>query len=163
MRIVIVADTHGYLDPRIAEHARGADWVVHAGDVGAGMAAACGALGQRLQIVAGNNDPADSPWPTRAEIDLPGGTLAIMHGHQWPARVRHDRLRAYFADARAVVLGHSHRRVLDTQTTPWLINPGAAGKSRAYGGPSYVELIAQDHDWQITPHVFTPRSRMRGR
>ena len=114
----------------------------------------------RVELVARDDNGKELE---RAEIDLPGGTLAIMHGHQWPARVRHDRLRAYFADARAVVLGHSHRRVLDTQTTPWLINPGAAGKSRAYGGPSYVELIAQDHDWQITPHVFTPRSRLRRR
>ena len=158
MRIVILADTHGFLDPRIAEHAAGADWLVHAGDVGATIAAQCDALAERVQIVAGNNDPADSPWPLEAEIALPGGTLAVMHGHQWPAKTRHARLQARFAHARAVVLGHSHRRVLETQTAPWLINPGAAGKSRAYGGPSYVELIAADDDWQVTPHIFTPRS-----
>ena len=161
MRIVILADTHGFLDSRIAEQAAGADWLIHAGDVGADIAEQCEALADRVQIVAGNNDPAGGPWPTEAEIALPGGTLAVMHGHQWPARTRHARLRARFAHARAVVLGHSHRRVLDTQTAPWLINPGAAGKSRAYGGPSYVELIAGNDDWQITPTVFTPRSKRK--
>lgn len=38
MRIALIADTHGRLDTRIAEAVRGADVLVHAGDVGDGVA-----------------------------------------------------------------------------------------------------------------------------
>ncbi|RJS92479.1 metallophosphoesterase [Salinisphaera sp. Q1T1-3] len=161
MRVVILADTHGFLDPRIARDAAGADLVVHAGDVGPGMAEATAALADECLIVTGNNDPADSVWPAEIVRDLPGGRLAVMHGHQWPAKNRHRRLAARFPDARAIVLGHSHRRVMATDSRPWLLNPGAAGKTRAYGGPGFIELIATDDDWQMTPYVFERLARRK--
>ncbi|MGN8158196.1 metallophosphoesterase family protein [Salinisphaera sp. RV14] len=161
MRIVILADTHGFLDPRIAECAAGAALIWHAGDVGDGIAAALAALADETIIVSGNNDPADAPWPEAVSRELPGGRLAMMHGHQWPARTRHRRLRAEFPEARAVVCGHSHRRMLETGDTPWLLNPGAAGKSRAYGGPGYIELIAEAGAWRVEPVVFEPLAGRR--
>lgn len=159
MRIVLLADTHGFLDPRIAESIVGADQLVHAGDVGPGIAAQLQGLADAVWIVAGNNDPVDCLWPQECCLDLPGGQLAIMHGHQWPAKTRHRKLRAYFPAAAAIVCGHSHRRVLDTDVTPWLINPGAAGKTRAYGGPSYVELSVKAGGWRIQQVLFEPLSR----
>lgn len=162
MRIILLADTHGFLDPRIERQLPGADLIVHAGDVGAEVAEHLAGLTDRLVIVAGNNDPQTNSWPLSAICDLPGGRLGVMHGHQWPACNRHRRLAAEFAAAQAVVYGHSHRRVLLQEEQPWIINPGAAGKTRAYGGPSYVELLASEHQWQIKTRVFEPRSA-RGR
>lgn len=162
MRIALVADTHGFLDPRVAEGVAGMALIVHAGDVGGTIAEELAALTDNLVVVAGNNDPADCPWPQAEARDLPGGRLAIMHGHQWPAKTRHRRLRAEFPEARAVVCGHSHRRVLETVETPWLLNPGAAGKSRAYGGPGYIELIAESDHWRAKPVVFEPLGKKRG-
>lgn len=157
MRIVIIADTHGFLDPRIATDAAGADVLIHAGDVGDGIADALAPLAMRVVIVAGNNDPVDCPWPVSATIDAPGGSIGVMHGHQWPAKTRHRKLCAQFDHARAVICGHSHRRVLATESTPWLLNPGAAGKTRAYGGPSYIELRADERTaWQVEPVVYEP-------
>lgn len=161
MRVVILADTHGFVDPRIAERVAGAALIVHAGDVGGVVADELGALTDDLAIVAGNNDPDDCPWPQSASRDLPGGRLAVMHGHQWPAKTRHRRLRAAFPEARAIVCGHSHHRVLETEATPWLLNPGAAGKSRAYGGPGYIELTAASDDWRAAPVVFEPLRKKR--
>lgn len=161
MRIAILADTHGFVDPRIAARVAGVALIVHAGDVGAGVADELAALTDDLLIVAGNNDPEDCPWPSSASRDLPGGQLAVMHGHQWPAKTRHRRLRAAFPQAQAVICGHSHRRVLETEAAPWLLNPGAAGKSRAYGGPGYIELIANTERWRIEPAVFEPLRKKR--
>ncbi|MES1924075.1 metallophosphoesterase family protein [Salinisphaera sp. T31B1] len=163
MRIDLIADTHGRLDPRIAEAVAGADLLVHAGDVGAGIDEQLAALADPVIIVAGNNDPADCPWPVEQVVDLPGGRLAIMHGHQWPARTRHRRLCERFHDARAVVCGHSHRRVIETDGQPWLLNPGAAGRTRAYGGPGFLRLTIIDERWQIEPHVFEPWRARRPR
>lgn len=162
MRIILLADTHGYLEPRIEAQLPGADLIIHAGDVGTGVADHLAGLTDWLVLVAGNNDPSSSPWPLSAVCDLPGGRLAVIHGHQWPARNRHRRLAAVFADKQAVVYGHSHRRVLCQAGQPWIINPGAAGKTRAYGGPSYMELLANEQRWQVKTQVFMPR-RARSR
>lgn len=159
MRIVLLADTHGFLDPRIAESIAGADQLVHAGDVGPGIAEQLDGLADLVRIVAGNNDPAECPWPQEISLDLPGGQLAVLHGHQWPARTRHRKLRAHCPAAAAIVCGHSHRRVLETDSRPWLINPGAAGRTRAYGGPSYVELMAKSSGWEVAAQVFDPLPR----
>ena len=95
-----------------------------------------------VAAVAGNNDVA-AKWPRgegsvrtalpeAIEIALAGGSLVVVHGHQWPrAAQRHARLRARWPGARAIVYGHSHRRVTDTEETPWVLNPGAAGRARA--------------------------------
>ncbi len=156
MRIALIADTHGHLDPRIAAAVTGADLLVHAGDVGAGIAVELESLVAEVVIVQGNNDPANSGWPEQVALDLPGGRLAVMHGHQWPARTRHRRLREYFPDARAVLCGHSHRRVVERDTPPWLLNPGAAGKTRAYGGPGFIWLTVEPDQWAVENIELSP-------
>jgi putative phosphoesterase len=160
MKVALIADTHGTLDPRIESVLDDFDLLVHAGDVGAAVAEKLAALAMRTAIVQGNNDPA-SRWPEAVRLDLPGGELAVMHGHQWPARTRPRKLRAAFAGARAIVCGHSHRRVLDTEATPWLLNPGAAGRARAYGGPGYIALYAECERWQARALAFEPLSKRR--
>lgn len=164
-RIALVADTHGALDARVAQVAVGCEVVVHAGDIGGdSILAALGATGARVIAVAGN---ADTPrhWPEgdrarldgltgEATVDLPGGRLVVVHGHQWPARNRHARLRRLHRDAAAVVVGHSHRRVIDDAQRPWVLNPGAAGRSRTYGGPGCLVLEAGPRRWRVTIHAF---------
>ena len=161
MRIALIADTHGYLDPRIADAIRGADILVHAGDVGTGIEAEIAPLAARIVIVQGNNDPADSGWPNSEVLALPGGDLAVMHGHQWPAKTRHRKLREQFPDARAIVCGHSHRRVQQSDENPWLLNPGAAGRTRAYGGPGWMDLFAEAGQWRVHSESLEPQPRRR--
>ncbi|GAB3672603.1 metallophosphoesterase family protein [Salinisphaera aquimarina] len=161
MRIALIADTHGALDARIADAVRGADLLVHAGDVGVGVEAELAPLAKDVVIVQGNNDPADSGWPESVRLDLPGGELAVMHGHQWPAKTRHGKLRDAFPAAAAIVCGHSHRRVLDDTTDPWVLNPGAAGRTRAYGGPGYIELTANSGRWSTRLFEYAPLSKRR--
>ncbi|MBL8297318.1 MAG: metallophosphoesterase family protein [Rhodanobacteraceae bacterium] len=161
-RVLIVADTHGSVDARIAALARGCDLVVHGGDIG--DAAVLGALGCAVVAVRGNNDVA-SKWPQQqrclldalpeqAEIDLPGGRLAVVHGDRWPTRGRHAALRRAFAAARAVVYGHSHRLLVDQELQPWLLNPGAAGRARTHGGPSCLLLEASAQEWCVVPQRY---------
>lgn len=170
--VALVADTHGFLDPRVAEVAAGCDRVVHAGDIGGdAILSALDHARSPTVAVSGNNDtpchwpPADqirlAELVPTAELALPGGRLIVVHGHQWPARVRHVRMRQRWPTASAVVCGHSHRRVIDTDTTPWVLNPGAAGRSRTYGGPSCLVLTASARHWQVTEHHFEPLGSRR--
>jgi hypothetical protein len=166
VRVAIVSDTHGVLDPRVAEVVRKADIAVHGGDVGS--AAALDALephGGEVLAVRGNNDvprklkTADDErllsLPEEIERELPGGVLAVIHGHQFPkATTRHRALRERFPEARAVVYGHSHHLIRDRSARPWVLNPGAAGRSRTFGGPSCLVLTATQRRWTVTERRF---------
>ncbi|TCO81405.1 hypothetical protein EV699_10836 [Plasticicumulans lactativorans] len=163
MRVLIVADTHGRLAAAIARLAGEVDLVVHGGDVGAAaVLAALAAGGARVVAVRGNNDtPAQWPpgeaalpatLPVQLECPLPGGVLAVCHGDAAAAPGRHAWLRRRFPEARAIVYGHSHRLLVDTAGTPWLLNPGAAGRARTYGGPSCLLLEARPDGWDVQAH-----------
>ncbi|HEX5123738.1 MAG TPA: metallophosphoesterase family protein [Rhodanobacteraceae bacterium] len=165
MRVLILSDTHGLLDVRIGALARDCDVVMHAGDVGnAAVLDALRASGARVIAIRGNNDVA-SKWPRgeraaldaledEARIDLPGGTLIAVHGDRYAPATRHARLRRDHPDARAVAYGHSHRLVVDDAAKPWILNPGAAGRARTYGGPSCLVLEARPRTWRVEPYRF---------
>jgi putative phosphoesterase len=168
LRVAIVSDTHGFLDPRVAEAVAQHDCAVHAGDVGGApvLEALCPRRGL-VYAVRGNND-LPHKWGVNeaarlsslAEtllLALPGGVLAVVHGDRVgrPSE-RHGRLRAKFPDARAVVFGHSHHRCVDKSARPWILNPGAAGKARAYGGPGLFSLHASRRRWTVRELIFAP-------
>jgi putative phosphoesterase len=166
LRIALVSDTHGVVDDRIAALVVQCDLAVHAGDVGdADVLTRLQAGGTETIAVRGNNDTPQK-WPVaqrhvlealpdRGLVALPGGLLVVLHGHRFdPVAQRHDRLRAAFGDARAIVYGHSHRQVSDRSARPWVINPGAAGRARTFGGPSCAILSVTSTAWEITEHRF---------
>jgi uncharacterized protein len=168
--VALLADTHGQVDPRVVEVVAGCDLAVHGGDVGGAAVLRClQPRGGRVIAVTGNND-VRRKWPEAeldlldhlpevAELSLPGGVLTLTHGHQTPARERHARLRARYPGSRAVVYGHSHRLVADLDAEPWVLNPGAAGCERTYGGPSCMVLTATETAWTLEVYRFEPIRR----
>ncbi len=164
VKVGILSDTHGYLDQRIADLIRDCDYAIHAGDiVGAHI---LDQLYPRKSIiaVAGNNDfPAMwnkeeaaivSALPKSTSLELPGGTINIEHGHRLGGFPDHDKLRWDHAEAKLVVYGHTHKRVIDQQAEPWIVNPGAAGRERTKGGPSCLILSASEAEWKIDTVLF---------
>ena len=164
--VAIISDTHGFLDPRIAKIIHGCHYAVHAGDVmAASVLDAMRPRSGRVIAVAGNNDVSEK-WseceadivqqlPHVAELELPGGTLAIEHGHRHGHHApRHDLLRRAHPRARVIVYGHSHQLICDQDEQPWVINPGAAGRVRTHGGPSCLVLTATPESWTFEPYRF---------
>ena len=178
LHVVIVSDTHGELDDRIAEQAMRSDIVVHAGDIGnREVLDALTPRDGRLIAVRGNNDLSDKwresdrvlleslPWEAR--LDLPGGELVVVHGHRYgyPGR-HHEHMRRDYPDARLVVYGHSHRACTDQSASPWILNPGAAGRVRTFGGPAFCVLRASTTRWHIDARRYPdaakgPQPRLR--
>ena len=165
VKVGILSDTHGEVDPRIVDVINDCDFAIHAGDI-------CGAhilesLKPRIDViaVAGNNDhPAIwhedeaevvSALPKSTELSLPGGKIIIEHGHRLGHNPEHDQFRWDHAEAKLVVYGHTHKRVIDQTAEPWVINPGAAGNVRNHGGPSCLVLHASEADWKIETVVFS--------
>jgi putative phosphoesterase len=168
LKVAIVSDTHGFLDPRIAALVARHDCAVHAGDVGsAGVLEAIRPTRGLVCAVRGNNDVAGK-WAANERsilnsllesllLTLPGGILAVVHGDRAGRPVgRHRKLRARFADAKAVVFGHSHHRCVDKSARPWILNPGAAGRNRTYGGPGFLSLAASRRRWIVRAVIFPP-------
>lgn len=160
-RVVILSDTHGFLDPRVADQVAASDMVVHAGDIGGrGVLEALAPAGGKVIAVRGNNDVQEK-WPREewefldtlpweASVTLPGGELVVVHGHRYgmPGH-HHERMRRDYAHARAIVYGHSHLQCADRSARPWVLNPGAAGRVRTHGGPSCWLLFASPSRWRI--------------
>jgi putative phosphoesterase len=172
-RIAIVSDTHGEVDDRVVEEALRCDLVVHAGDVGTReVLDALDPGAGRLIAVRGNNDVREkwrqSDWelleslPWEARLPLPGGEIVVVHGHRYgnPGR-SHARMRRDYPEARLVVYGHSHRRCEDLCTSPWILNPGAAGRVRTFGGPTVCLLEASAAQWRLDTRQFPPANAKR--
>ncbi len=160
----ILSDSHGYLDPGVRDAVNQCDYIIHAGDIFNAAVLAQLQPKQQLIAVAGNNDyPANwaaeekdvvAALPQSARLDLPGGCLIVEHGHRLGNKPDHAQLRWDHAEARIIVYGHTHHRVIDKSDDPWVINPGASGKVRNHGGPSCLILLADEQDWSIEEKVF---------
>lgn len=162
----IISDTHGSIDNRILALTAACDVIVHAGDIlDPDILRRVEPTTGHVIAVRGNNDtphqwPAGTEHlldtlPEQAVLRLPGGILAIEHGHRvMPASRRHERLRSRHGDARAVVYGHTHRLCVDQSEPIWVLNPGAAGRVRAYGGPGCLLLHATADEWQVTARQY---------
>lgn len=163
--IAILGDTHGIIDPRIAAVVSRCDWALHTGDIGSmDILASLHPREGVVRAVKGNND-VPRKWvgdesvlnalPFTLAIEVPGGQIMVEHGHRaGPVKNRHTRLRRRYADARAIVYGHSHQMVCDLDEDPWVLNPGAAGRERTFGGPSCLVLYTGDGAWQVEEHRF---------
>jgi putative phosphoesterase len=132
MRVTVLSDTHAprhwkSCPPAVAEHLRGADLILHAGDVC--TAAVLGELSDYAPVraVIGNNDGPDvaafGAEPT-LELDLDGLKVAMIHDSgQASGRLR--RLRRAFPVADLVVFGHSHIPLDDSDGALRIFNPGS--------------------------------------
>ena len=165
---------HNYYSPRpCAETVRGCHLVVHAGDIGdQDVFQDLQPIDGTMVAVRGNNDtphqwPRDHheallKLPYEAQLDLPGGKLVVLHGDRhWGAQDLHGKLRDLYPDARVIVYGHSHTQVVDQEASPWVVNPGAAGKRLTRGGPKCLVLTAGSGHWKIEKFHFPPLEEAR--
>ena len=132
MRVVVLADTHAprrwrACPPAVAAELRGADLILHAGDVC--TATVLAELAQYAPVVAvlGNNDGPDvADWGAvrTAEFNLDGLRVAMLHD-SGPAGGRLARMRRRFPGADLVVFGHSHIPLDQSGYGLRIFNPGS--------------------------------------
>lgn len=165
LRLALISDTHGHLDANIAALIRDVDIAIHAGDVMDALVLEQVQPKLKTVAVAGNNDTHGlwcsrgngyvSTLPAAARLSLPGGDIAVEHGHRFGFnQPDHALLRKAHLDSRLIVYGHTHKQVVDQSQSPWIANPGAAGLVRNQGGPRCLLLHANNGDWQFEAHVF---------
>jgi uncharacterized protein len=138
-RIGVIADTHGFMHPRVADVFANVDHIVHAGDIGGDHVLR--ALEQLAPVtsVLGNNDDDDGLAIVRKTIG--GVKLLVTHILPRPHKLRADvaaSLRKRPADV--VVFGHSHLPHNEVVGGVRFFNPASAGPRR-FDYPVSVGII----------------------
>ena len=138
-RIGLISDTHGLLRPEALAFLRGADAIVHAGDIGDGTILDALAAIAPVTAVRGNNDIA--PWahavPSSAGLQLDGIVVHVLHDIA-------DLRRLPPPDGvHVIVTGHSHQPAIEQRGGVLLVNPGSAGPRRFRLPISAGELLVE--------------------
>jgi putative phosphoesterase len=132
VRVVVLSDTHAprrwkTCPPAVAAQLRGADLILHAGDVCAAPVLDELAAYAPVTAVVGNNDGPDvAAWGAAetAELTVEGLRVALIHD-SGPAPGRLARMRARFPAAGLVVFGHSHIPLDAVGNGFRIFNPGS--------------------------------------
>lgn len=132
-KILLLSDTHSYIDDAILKHVKFSDEVWHAGDIGdLKVTDAIKAL-KPLRAVYGNidNDKARIEFPENNRFMCEGVDVWITHIGGYPKkynnRVREEIIKN---PPKLFISGHSHiLKVMPDKTLNLLhMNPGAIGK-----------------------------------
>ena len=132
-RILLLSDTHGYMDDRILSYAREADEVWHAGDIGSlEVTDALKAL-KPVRAVYGNIDGAlvRREFPLDNRFACEGVKVWITHIGGYPGRYQRRVREGLQQDPpKLFICGHSHilKVQYDKKNELLHMNPGACGK-----------------------------------
>ncbi|MBL7927240.1 MAG: metallophosphoesterase family protein [Bacteroidia bacterium] len=132
MNIVLLSDTHGYLDNSILQHINQADEVWHAGDFGAGVAHTL-TLIKPLRGVFGNIDDNEirKEYGRYQSFNCNGLQVLMIHIGGYPPAYQKGIIQLIKEHKpQLFISGHSHilKIIRDTNNHLLHINPGAAGK-----------------------------------
>jgi putative phosphoesterase len=147
MRIAVISDTHmprgaRRLPQACLERLRGADLIVHGGDVtGAQFWESLCALGPPVEGVRGNMDEPElaAVLPATRVVEAGGARVGLVH-IPGPAAGREARLTARFPGCAAVVYGHTHLPQVDLVGGVWILNPGSPTERRRAPTRTMLEL-----------------------
>lgn len=142
MKLGIISDTHGFLDPQIKRIFTDVDHILHAGDIGDTFIAFELEQIAPVTVVVGNTDAGLSFKET--EVVMLAGEKFLVH-HIVNPRALHDNLKARLARERpdAVIFGHTHTKFAETVNGVFFFNPGYAGKPK-FGTERSVAFLHAD-------------------
>jgi len=152
MHIGVISDTHGFLDPKIAEIFHGVEHILHAGDIGSTAIVAELRLIAPVTAVLGNND-GGLHFDLTEVLDLGGFKFLVHHivdARRLP-RPLEERISRERPDV--VVCGHTHRVFAERLGRVLYFNPGYAGKPR-FGLERSVAIL--ECDGHGIAHRFVP-------
>ena len=129
MKIGVISDTHGFLDPRVEKLFAGVAHILHAGDIGDLMIELELKFIAPVTTVLGNTDLGLAFKETEV-VTLAGKKFLVHHivnpcdpSEKLEARLKRDR-------PDVVVFGHTHKKFCETVNGILFFNPGYSGKPK---------------------------------
>lgn len=152
MKLGIISDTHGFLDPRVEKLFTGVDHILHAGDIGEPMIELELKFIAPVTVCIGNTDLGLQYKETEV-ITLADKKFLVHHivNPYAPSEVLATQLKRHQPDA--VIFGHTHKRFAETIGGVFYFNPGYAGKPKL-GTERSVALLHVDE--RGIRHEFIP-------
>jgi putative phosphoesterase len=130
--VAVIGDTHlprgsRRLPTECVERMASAELIIHTGDFSTARAyEEIAAIGPELIAVYGNVDGAElrAMLPARAVVEVADARIGVIHD-AGPRSGRLVRMRREFPDTDAVVFGHSHMPLLESDEGFQIFNPGS--------------------------------------
>ena len=132
-KILLISDTHGYIDDKIIDYSKKADEIWHAGDIGNLKVTDSINKLKPLRAVYGNIDGKDarSQFPLDNKFRVEDTTVWMTHIGGYPNKY-HPRVREGLKEIKPKIFISGHSHILKIQYDKKLnllhLNPGAAGK-----------------------------------
>jgi putative phosphoesterase len=136
LRLGIISDTHGRLNPKITTLFAGIDAIIHAGDIGGPEI--LDVLVDLAPVIAVRGNMDGGQWAA----DLPG--IEFVSAGGFTICVLHDcdrlDLDPIAAGIRVIISGHTHRPFIKESDGVLYVNPGSASMPRGGLAPSVALL-----------------------
>ena len=148
-QILVLSDTHSYLDDTILKYVRQADEVWHAGDIGNLAVTDAIKKEKPLRAVYGNidDDKARMEFPLNNRFFCEGVEVWITHIGGYPGKYN-PAIREEMAlnPPKLFICGHSHilKVMFDKKNNLLHMNPGAAGKSGFHKVRTMLRFVIDD-------------------
>lgn len=142
MKIGLLSDTHGFLDPRLPRIFRGVGHILHAGDIGPDLLVAQLESIAPVTAVLGNTD-SSALFQLTETIALGGRKFLVQHIVAPHALTNELKLRLARERPDVVLFGHTHQQFNHAINGVWFLNPGYAGKPKS-GAARSVALLEGD-------------------
>jgi putative phosphoesterase len=152
MKIGVISDTHGFLDPKILKLFTGVGHILHAGDIGDPFIPFELEQIAPVTVVVGNNDSGLSFKETEV-VELAARKFLIHHIVRPGAPEEKLELRIKRERPDVVVFGHTHKRFSETLGGILFFNPGYSGKSK-FGAERSIAILHCDE--KGIRHEFIP-------
>jgi putative phosphoesterase len=139
MKIGLISDTHGFLDPKVPEIFAGVSHILHAGDIGDDSIIVELEAIAPVTAVLGNTN--SSPTFRITEVVALAQRKFFVHHIVNPHALK-ENLQLQVARERpdAVVFGHTHKAFCETIGGVLYLNPGYAGKPK-FGAERTVAIL----------------------
>jgi putative phosphoesterase len=150
-RILLLSDTHGYIDEAICKHAGETDEIWHAGDIGSVEVYDKLAAIKPIRAVYGNIDSAEirKLCPKNQRFRCEQKEVWITHIGGYPPNYTLAIKNSLFTHPVGIfICGHSHilKVIFDKKLNLLHINPGAAGREGFHKIRTMVRFVIDGND-----------------
>jgi putative phosphoesterase len=151
LKIGVISETHGHLDPAVQKIFQDVDHILHGGDIGLPWLILELEAIAPVTAISGNTD-VGLRYKETETLQLDGRKF-LLH-HVFDVKDPEDKIkrRIIRENPDVVVFGHTHKRFCETIGQTLYFNPGYAGKPR-FNFPRSVAILSCD-DSGITADFF---------
>lgn len=148
MEIGVISDTHGTLNPTVANAFQGVDHIIHAGDVGDPDVLKALQVMAPTSAVRGNMDAGawSKSLPPNEVIELAGVMIYLVHD------LHAMDIDPLTAGIKVVISGHTHQPEIRRHNGVLYFNPGSATYGRHGKPPSVGQLELSNG--RIVPQII---------